>query len=101
VDIFFWGGGGVHLALSIGGVIAERNILHRFAYSRVVKMSPVDLAGGSGNRNMYFKQKLHVQMASLNFCADINGLRTVNFKENLRLKYSGPIFALLRQMKAY
>jgi hypothetical protein len=46
-------------------------------------MSPVNLAGGSGNRNMYFKQ--NVQMARLNFCVDINGQRTVNFKENLKV----------------
>jgi hypothetical protein len=55
----FWG---VHLALPIGGVIAERNILYHLPIY-FGKTSPVNLAVASGNGNMYFKQKLHVQMA--------------------------------------
>jgi hypothetical protein len=55
----FWG---VHPALPIGGVIAERNILSRLAC--FVKTSPVNLAVASGNGNMVFTQKLLVQMAN-------------------------------------
>jgi hypothetical protein len=56
----------VDFALPIGGVIAERNILSRFAYlSRpVVKTSPVNLAVASGNGKQFFTQKLPVQMAN-------------------------------------
>jgi hypothetical protein len=45
----FWG---VHLALPIGKVLADRNILYRFAYSSRCRLL------------ICFKQKLHVQMAN-------------------------------------
>jgi hypothetical protein len=57
--LIFWG---VHLALPIGGVIADSNILSRFC--PFVKTSPVNLAVASGNGNMVFTQKLHVPMAN-------------------------------------
>jgi hypothetical protein len=53
----------VHLALPIGGVLAERNIFSPLFL--FVKMSPVNLAVASGNGNMFFTQKLHVQMANI------------------------------------
>jgi hypothetical protein len=45
----FWG---VHLALSIGGVIAERNILSSFAYS-----SGLRLFNLAENENVFLHEK--------------------------------------------
>jgi hypothetical protein len=49
---------GDHLALLIGRVIAERNILSRFAFSS--RRRPVNLVVARGNGNMVFTQKLQI-----------------------------------------
>jgi hypothetical protein len=58
----FWG---ILLALPVGGVIAERNILSRVAYSSRCRLL-INLAVAIGNGNTFFKQKVHVQMANNN-----------------------------------